>query len=872
MRRWARLVFLSVACAATAVAQAPISVGYQKKIEITVAGATAAYSMDSEIAEASVVNGIVQIQGRAPGITNIIVVTPAAVETLSVSVPQPAPSYPPGFEPPPSEANAAERGAYEVRYNSNPSQLTNSVEFSRTQGNSFDRLQITNATLFSNNSQGTFGFPLASYEINRPHRDLTLLDQQVADTPLTLDGYVVRGLHLQDGPWQFHGGFTSVAVFEGLFLATDPEYLAGVSRSFSLPGRGSLEGGFYYFQNPRKELSTGKNGGVASLTYRLIRGDKGKFLAEAGISHGGLAVAARGNYEDKKTRIVGSFRVVPQRFAALALSNLRGTFADLNASRDFTNRFFASASLTQSGFNLPTLEQNIFNLNFNFSFKLTRNFSLLSGASYSHFQSQVPQSPAISSVNLPIGLDFSSSHFGTGFQYQRTDNFDGSGGNDYSVNVRANAGRFLASGFFRHDAQVPTVAEVFAQIPELADLLQRAGIVAASPSDLAQFLSNAALLAELGFSAPITINLAPTRNDSEVSLSWMGQGLRRPQVNLSYFDSNTELLQGHFRFSSTTLSYSQRISRRDDIVTSLSLLRTRSGTVDSNLSPQFSVSVRHRFSSAPTFLLPGRHGTIQGHAFRDDEALERYKGQPPMAGIVVRLDDDRTATTDGNGYYAFHHVPYGIHRVEAELESKEEFFHTTDSPATANMNSTVDFGIGFVKGELFGFVLNDAGNGIGGVTVDLDGDGSARTSITTMDGKFTFRGLTPGTYVVTTQPASYPPGYVLQNIQLQSVPVEIGRPQKVEITVKAIRSLSGKITTYDRNKLQSVPLADVIVSLKELKMETRSSSNGTYLFRSLPSGTYTLMATYGQTEVSRKVTIPPEPTNLRDVDLDVTAK
>ena len=68
MRRWARLVFLSVACAATAVAQAPVSVGYQKKIEITVAGATAAYSMDSEIAEASVANGIVQIQGRAPGI------------------------------------------------------------------------------------------------------------------------------------------------------------------------------------------------------------------------------------------------------------------------------------------------------------------------------------------------------------------------------------------------------------------------------------------------------------------------------------------------------------------------------------------------------------------------------------------------------------------------------------------------------------------------------------------------------------------------------------------------------------------------------------------------------------------------------------
>ena len=870
MNRWARYVLLCVACAVTAVAQNGISVGYLKKIEITVTGATAAYSMDSLIVEATAADGVVQIEGRAPGTTNIIVVTPAGVQTLSVSVPQPPPQYPPGFEPPSSE-QGAERGAYEVRYNSSPSQLTNSIDFTRTLGSSFDRIQITTATLLSNTSQGVFGIPLASYEINRPTRDVTFVDKQVNETPLTLDGYLVRGLHVQEGPWQFHGGFTSVAIFEGLFLSTDPEYVAGLSRSFSLPGHSSLEGGYYYFQNPQKELTTGRNGGVASLTYRLNRGDKGKFLAETGLSHGGLAIAARGNYDDKKDRIVGSFRVVPQRFAALALSNLRGTFADVNASRDFNSRFFASASLTQSGFNLPILKQNIFNLNTNFSYKLNRNFTLLSGTSYSRFQSKLPVSPAVTSVNLPAGIDFSLSHFGTGFQYQRTNNFDGSGGNDYSVNVRGNAGHFLASAFFRHDVQVPTVAAIFAQVPELADLLERAGIVATNPSDLAQFLGNTALLAELGFSAPITINLAPTRNDTNLSLSWMGAGTRRPQVNLSYFDSNTDLVQGRSQFSSTTVSYSQKVGTRDDLVTSLSLLHTQNGAATSDLKPQFSISMRHRFSSAPTFLLPGRHGTIQGHAFRDDEALAQYKGQAPMAGVVVRLDDDRTTTTDAAGYYAFRHVPFGVHRVEAKLESGEQF-HTTDSPAAAEMNSTVDFGISFVKGELFGFVLNDAGAGVAGVTVSLEGDGRSRTFTTTMDGKFLFRGLSPGAYVVSTQPATYPPGYVIQTLQSQSAEVETGQPQKVEISVKAIRSLSGKVTTYDTSKLQSVPLANVTVILKELKLETKTNNNGIYLFRNLPAGTYTVTATYGQSEATRKVTIPPEPTNLRDIDLDVTAK
>lgn len=869
MSRCARCILLCAALAVTAAAQNGITVGYKKKIEITVTGATAAYSMDSLICEAGAAEGIVTIEGRAPGTTSVMVVTPAGVQALSVVVPQPPPSFPPGFEPPSSE-QGSEKGAYEFRYNSSPSQLTNSIDFTRTLGNSFDRLQITTATLLSSSPQGVFGIPMASYEINRPSRDVTLIDKQVNDSPLTLDNYLVRGLHVQQGPWQFHSGFTSVAIFQGFFLATDPEYLAGVSRSFSLQDYGSLEGGYYYFQNPQKELATGKNGGVASLTYRLNR-EKGKFLAETGLSHGGLAIAARGDYDDKKDRVVGNFRIVPQRFAALAVSNLRGTFADVNACRDFNSRLFGSASLTQTGFNLPLLKENVFNLNTNFSFKLNRNFTLLSGVSFSNFRSQLPVIPAVTSVNLPAGVDFGSAHFGTGFEYQRTHNFDGSGGNDYSVNIRGNAHHFLASAFFRHDVQVPTVAQVFAQVPELADLLQRAGIVATNPSDLAQFLSNTALLTELGFTAPITVNLAPTRNDRNLSLSWMRPGAKHPQVNLSYFNSNTDLLQGSFQFSSTSLSYSQRVTTRDDLVTSFSLLHTQNGTVGSDLKPQFSISMRHRFSSAPTFVLPGRHGTIQGHAFRDDEAMAQYKGQTPMAGIIIRLDDERTTTTDANGYYEFRHVPYGVHRVEAKLDSSEQF-HTTDSPVAAEMNSIVDFGISFVQGELFGFVLNDAGAGIPGVTVDLEADGRTRTVTTTMDGKFRFRGLPAGAYVMTTQPASYPPGYVIQNIQPQSAVVETGEPHQVDVTVKAIRSLSGKITTYDTTKLQSVPLENATVSLKELKLETRTNGNGSYLFRNLPAGTYTITANYGQSEATRQVTIPPEPANLRNIDLEITAK
>src|ERR1700759_2587494 len=99
--------------------QSPLSVGYQKTMQLPVAGATAAYSLDSSIAEATAANGVVEISGKGPGTTNIIIVTPAGAQTLGVVVPPPPPVLPPGFEPPEKQASG-ETGTYEFRYNSDP--------------------------------------------------------------------------------------------------------------------------------------------------------------------------------------------------------------------------------------------------------------------------------------------------------------------------------------------------------------------------------------------------------------------------------------------------------------------------------------------------------------------------------------------------------------------------------------------------------------------------------------------------------------------------------------------------------------------------------------------------------------------------------
>ena len=86
MKRLWRVISVAALCAVAARAQSPLLVGYQKSIQVSVPGATAAYSLDSTIAEAGAANGVVEIQGRAPGATNIIVVTSAGTQVLAVVV------------------------------------------------------------------------------------------------------------------------------------------------------------------------------------------------------------------------------------------------------------------------------------------------------------------------------------------------------------------------------------------------------------------------------------------------------------------------------------------------------------------------------------------------------------------------------------------------------------------------------------------------------------------------------------------------------------------------------------------------------------------------------------------------------------------
>src|SRR5262249_43913288 len=257
---------------------------------------------------------------------------------------------------------------------------------------------------------------------------------------------------------------------------------------------------------------------------------------------------------------------------------------------------------------------------------------------------------------------------------------------------------------------------------------------------------------------------------------------------------------------------------------------------------------------------------------RDDESAGHYYQQPALAGVEIVLDDGRVTHSDSSGHYSFRHVPFGVHGIEAKFQSGEPFFYTTDSPAVWAMNGTVDFGINFAKGQIFGFVLNDAGKGVAGVAVEIRAPGFVRTALTTADGKFSFLGLESGAYSVSTRPESYPMGYALRNLPAAQVNVEPGGPAKAELSVKAIRAVSGHVVIYDRVSGRQAPLPGATVVLKELSLEAVTSDTGAYIFRNLPAGKYTIAVTWAARETSSSVIVPADPANIKDVELNAGSR
>jgi hypothetical protein len=282
------------------------------------------------LAEATAENGLVSVAGIQPGATHVMVITPSGVQTLEVLVTTPPPHYPSGFVMPVNSLEAAQSGDYEARYYSSPGQIQNQFDLVKSHGDDRTTVHTVETSLVGPLEQGQSRIALssASYQIVSPRRNITLLDQYVDESPLTLNGEIVRGFHMQQDNWFVHTGYTTVALFQGLFLPTQPEFVTGGGFHHPLTENSSLTATYYHIQIPASDL-IGQSGDVGTVSYKYSPRDTLWFIADVGVSHG-IGGAGRLNYQTDRDSLVALVRYEPTRFASLGVNNFRGFHSDFS--------------------------------------------------------------------------------------------------------------------------------------------------------------------------------------------------------------------------------------------------------------------------------------------------------------------------------------------------------------------------------------------------------------------------------------------------------------------------------------------------------------------------------------------------------------
>jgi Carboxypeptidase regulatory-like domain/SdrD B-like domain len=892
-----RLAAVLLACAmfapGGAVAQSMLTVAYDKTITLNVPGATSAYAVNPLVAEAGVTDGAVQIRGTGGGTTTVVVVTPGGTQTVTVTVTVPALSAALGA----AGAGAggagpgagAEGGYYLGGYNSGAGQVTNAISLHDRQGQTSRQLTLVAATYVSpansdvpGSTSGT-GFPLVSYTVSRPGESVTYLDQSVNTSPLTFNSALVRGIHIQDGQWIFHAGASSIAGFGQYFVLTDPQWMAGVTRGFILSRSSSLAANIYDIVNPRDSTQFNAPGGVlGTLLYTYHPQPHFIVQAEAGLSH---AVGFSGSavYDDKATHVDASLVDKPPTFASLATDNQQGVIGTFDYSRAFNAALDVDAGAQRTDYTLPAFREDSQTAQGTVNYRLNSNLTLSGGGIYSDIDSTFPIAFQQRTLSFPFTLGFSTRHFNASLLYQPTSDFSGTLATGYGATIGTNQGPFSLSGFYNHNVDIPAVSSIFSQVPGLQAALEQAGINVNDPSQLAALLDNAALLASLGFKG-LTIDIAPAQNVFGLNAAWTQPKSARQQFNLNFVGSNSQLSNGGLNFRIATFGYSRRLSVADDLNASVSWFDTTNtsslydpaaaaSTSFASHSSQitYGVQIRHRFGSVPAFLFPSRRGTIDGYVFQDDDASGRFdKGDAGLGNVEVVLDGNRTARTDASGHYSFGGVPYGTHQVAPNVTGSKPFYFTTDSPATATIGSKVDFGVSFVQGKIFGYVTNDAGQGLGGVDVQISGLNKHVT--TEEDGRFIVAGVPAGHYTVSVGAESLPAGYDLSSASPAPVTVSASAPWPVNLSVKALRSITGTVSDYNPALGTLKPAIGITVAIPKLGISATTDANGVYTLRDLPAGTYAIEVDGGTESERQTVVMPSDPTTMTGINFRVTVR
>jgi hypothetical protein len=815
--------------------------------------ARAAYSLDSQIAEAQIADDHVRIWGRAPGHAVIVLVySDFSTDSMEVTVTQAPPILPERLWSGLNPAGSIQ-GYYEIRASTDPAQIGETLDYQT------GRMQVhfTNVTAPNRNLPGTSStwFPYDYLRLTGDGWRVTLLDESGDSSPISVGSALIRGIHLDAGGFAIHAGYASVAGFNSLLLPAQKQMLSGATFAQNLSGHLQVGASAYFIQHDPVALSpqTAQGLGTIFLRRRALPGACQQpaipcgaidFGLEMGYSKGfGGAFDVGRDTERDQFHITGRYR--PQLYASPEVDNLKGLQSQANWDHLWNRELRTSLSGSENRIFTLTGRQAIEVATANVQYATVAGIAVSPGVSLSHFSQDQSLSPDVNRLALPLTVSHDGRRWGESVQYTYSVTSHAfSAGQGYEGSLHWNGQRFHFNVGAGSQTEALGIDSVFSAFPELNVELAQLGFgTAVSVGQLAQLLNSRAFLNSLGIAPNATLQLVARNWHGNINASW---NWSRQTLEL---DSNYNLNSFLTSRNTTVLEsvhYRRGLSNSTELIGSFTLLESVAPI--HHLNPIAEISLRHDVGKSlfPRWRQP--HGAIWGAVRLEDNGETR-----PLANVVIRLDGDRRTVTNSSGSYLFSNVELGVHTVRIEYKTERPFWYTTPSQVSADPGSAVDFGIVYPAAQIIGYVHDDTGAGLPGIGVSIRGPAGQSQVTADQAGKFVAPVTQSGTYVADVNVETVRAGYALDDLNPLSIPLSTGESKKINFTLPAIRALAGKVQSYDASRGEYVPVANAVVRLEELKRQAISDSSGRYLFRNLPRGLFTISVNgqaYDQVDVN----------------------
>jgi SdrD B-like domain/Pilus formation protein N terminal region len=778
----------------------------------------------------------------------------------------------------------------------------------RASGEMFDFFGKGERALIAPYESG-FGVNRLGLGIDSASGSLDLLDSELNVSDLTFSNYTLRGPHFVS---KAAFGLPGLEVFAGRarprnsFFSHGEGTLAGALVPVVQGRRLQVRAGFFFITPERSKAES--RAAILQMGARYAPDESTTAEAEALYSKGQLSWRARLDLRR------GPFNGYAELFRLDPRSALVGLGAQSAGRRANlfslqwrpSSRFAASLSYNVSTRSTPApanaIELSTRAFKANVGYNLTRGSRL----SFSLNQQEIETPTTLALPYLDLRTRSITVRYGQRINRQWSNDLEArfissrenstdsavKSSLDLREQLRYSWGRKSLVGFINYRSNTPSLADLILRNPSLLPDELRAAFAA----DPARFLlTNRESLPQL---LP-NVELPLTRS-TEAGLRFQAAFSR---LNIA---AETRYSLGEiFARDERRLLASFTTSFKLDAANSIEFNGTRTLAFDGTKSQKaLTVSLTHRFGAGSgggfqlSSLLGLTRGRIQGRAFFDlngnglDDA-----GEPGVAGAKVQLDDNHTATTDAMGRFSFNAIGTGAHKVAYIAADSGINWRATNNMLQQIFLSPretvqVSFGVtnfGFLEGRVFNDISltseMSAGEapGLGGIHLTLRPLSAGPlmreplSQTVGLDGRYEFRNLPPGSYMLEIDPSSTPTDF--RPPVKTSWPVTISPLQGfyLDIPFAAQRAVSGILFIDRDDNGQFDPERDEAIGGARVfagAIEAQTNNRGSYILRNLPAGIMELRATLpdGRTIRGTTLELGPNPIYKGGVNLIVREK